>query len=370
MTSSFTPLTFDIADLPDVFADMKPVPQADGPTAVCRIDYPPRFVQAYNYFRALLVVVDGPPPEYSLRALRLTELCLEQNAANYTVWHYRRLCLYAQPEWKTSAATDLLTADLELAARLGGANPKNYQIWYHRRAILQEYHSSTTRQPAATAATQDATDVFLSLATKELNYVATVLQADGKNYHAWTHRQWLLTTVKDDDATWKRELTYTAELIEQDLRNNSAWNQRWFVTHRGVSGTRTTSTSSSIIPWDESTAEMQFALEKATRDTFNESPLNYFIAWAKELRQTYPEQFQTELLPALVEQLQALDTNDDETASPNVLATRVELSSWQGDMDTARAVLHRLAESVDPIRRKYWNLRQEQLDEVQATAAS
>ena len=60
----------------------------------------------------------------------------------------------------------MLEQDLELASRLGGSNPKNYQIWYHRRAILEAH-----------GALQE------DLARKELDYVATVLSEDAKNYH-------------------------------------------------------------------------------------------------------------------------------------------------------------------------------------------
>jgi protein farnesyltransferase/geranylgeranyltransferase type-1 subunit alpha len=45
-------------------------------------------------------------------------------------------------------------------------NPKNYQIWYHRRAIVEE----------------------LGEATRELEFCAKVFREDAKNYHAWAHR--------------------------------------------------------------------------------------------------------------------------------------------------------------------------------------
>lgn len=45
-------------------------------------------------------------------------------------------------------------------------NPKNYQIWYHRRSIVEE----------------------LGDADRELDFCASVFKADAKNYHAWAHR--------------------------------------------------------------------------------------------------------------------------------------------------------------------------------------
>lgn len=49
-------------------------------------------------------------------------------------------------------------------------NPKNYQIWYHRRAIVEKLNDPS----------------------RELAFTATVFQVDAKNYHAWAYR-YLLT---------------------------------------------------------------------------------------------------------------------------------------------------------------------------------
>lgn len=331
--------SFDISDLPTVFGDMEPVPQADGPTAVCRIDYPPNFKTAFDYFRALL-----QRTEYSPRALRLTELCLEQNPANYTVWHYRRACLDTITQGNAAAWDFALQADLDLAARLGGDNPKNYQIWYHRRAILEKY----AQQQSAKEASDD-------MAQQELDYVHGVLQVDGKNYHAWSHRQWLLQTLANDETVWKKELEYTQQLIQQDVRNNSAWNQRWFVTHHD---------RGNAVSVEAAVAELEFALQQAARDLFNESTFSYFTAVAKELKRNHALEFGTTILPTFGEQLNALapsDDDDDDDVSPHLLATRVEWLAWQGNAAGAGALLDRLGESVDPIRRKYWNLRKTQL---------
>ena len=41
-------------NLSEVFADVTPIPQDDGPNPVCSIDYPNGFVEAMDYFRAIL----------------------------------------------------------------------------------------------------------------------------------------------------------------------------------------------------------------------------------------------------------------------------------------------------------------------------
>ncbi|MDK3206030.1 hypothetical protein QMQ04_29305, partial [Escherichia coli] len=60
----------------------------------------------------------------------------------------------------------------------------------------------------------------------ELEFIASILEMDSKNYHAWQYRQWVLTTFSH---LFENEMDFVENLISQDLRNNSAWNQRYFV---------------------------------------------------------------------------------------------------------------------------------------------
>lgn len=61
-----------------------------------------------------------------------------------------------------------------------------------------------------------------SCAAEELDYAASALAADEKNYHAWAHRQWAVAHF----GLWAQELAYVESMIRKDVRNNSAWNQR------------------------------------------------------------------------------------------------------------------------------------------------
>ena len=83
---------------------------------------------------------------------------------------------------------------------------KTYQVWHHRRLILQ-----LTQKPAP-----------------ELTFIATSLKADAKNYHTWSHRQWVLAFFNEEDL-WLRELDFVESMLVQDVRNNSAWHHRFFV---------------------------------------------------------------------------------------------------------------------------------------------
>lgn len=86
-------------------------------------------------------------------------------------------------------------------------NPKNYQIWYHRRAIVD-----TSRN-----------------ASREISFCDRVLSADAKNYHCWAHRQYIVKKY----GLWDGELDRVESLLTSDARNNSAWNHRWFVLTQG-----------------------------------------------------------------------------------------------------------------------------------------
>lgn len=53
-------------------------------------------------------------------------------------------------------------------------NPKNYQVWHHRRVLVE----------------------WLEDPSQELFLTEAVLAQDAKNYHAWQHRQWAIKTFK------------------------------------------------------------------------------------------------------------------------------------------------------------------------------
>jgi protein farnesyltransferase/geranylgeranyltransferase type-1 subunit alpha len=180
-----------------------------------------------DYFRAIL-----QKDERSPRALALTQEVIALNAANYTAWHFRRLVL---DELKAD-----LHAELEFVSELGLNSPKNYQIWYHRRAIVERLQDFSA----------------------ELEYTSTQLDEDSKNYHAWAHRQW----VVEVNGWWDQELHFIDSMLKKDLRNNSSWNQRYFsITH-----------NKNIPISDEiREREIKYAFEWIRKAPNNQSPWTY-----------------------------------------------------------------------------------------------
>ncbi|KAK9159508.1 hypothetical protein Syun_005849 [Stephania yunnanensis] len=211
------------------WADVKPIPQDDGPNPVVPIAYKDEFRETMDYFRAVYASDERSP-----RSLGLTAEAIKLNPGNYTVWHFRRLVL-------EELGTDLHD-ELDFVNSIAKSNSKNYQIWHHRRWVAER--------------------IGIEAASLELEFTKEIFSLDAKNYHAWSHRQWVLQAL----GGWENELDYCDELLEEDIFNNSAWNQRYFVVTRspllgGLEAVRE--------------AEVKYAVKAILSNPGNESPWRY-----------------------------------------------------------------------------------------------
>ena len=286
------------------WSDVTPVPQDDGPAPVAAIKYSAAYRELMDIFRAVLA-----SEEYSARTVALTEEILTHNAANYTVWHFRRNAIKA-------LGMDL-GKEIDFMDKFAGDNPKNYQIWHHRREI---------------AKMRDDCE-------RELTFTRNVFEIDPKNYHAWAHRQWALKHFN----AWENELEFVETLLKKDIRNNSAWNQRWFVVHN-LGG------SDATLGKDQLQAEIDYCF--GTMDTSgvksNESAWNYLRGLAFEHTITQP------VVLKCVQDF--VDGNSGCVYALSLLADLHMATASVQSMQEACGIFTLLA-TLDPVRAKAWDRR-------------
>ena len=295
-----------------LYEDVEAIPQDDGPNPVVPIAYPAEYSRLMGYFRAFLKSGERSP-----RVLELTADLLEHNAAHYTVWHVRRQCLFALAD---EGDAKVLEDELEYSSDVAASNPKNYQIWYHRRALVEK--------------------VGGALARPELTFISDQLVGDAKNYHAWSHRLWVLKTYD----CWDRELQFIESLHEDDVYNNSAWNHRYSVVTLSGDG---------LTP-AVAVREVDYALKWIPGAEENESAWVFATAFAKK----DPAAFSR--LLAFCESALANDAWAKDCGCLH--AALVDLYAAKDDTKAKAAACARsLATELDVTRAKFWLHRAEVL---------
>ncbi|CAM9277596.1 unnamed protein product [Laminaria digitata] len=220
-----------------------------------------------------------------------------------------------------------LASELDVAEDIAGDNPKNYQAWYHRRALTER-----RGEPG-----------------DELAYVDQVVEEDPKNYHAWAHRQWLLQEfhMVNTEEGRQCELSVVDSLLNQDLRNNSAWNHRWFVVHSALGSAGTLS--------DETIkSELAYALGHAERAPSNESPWNFVRGFFRDGGRSYSD------FPEVKERVVLLQKTENGGKSSHVLSLLAEIYEKEGteqSLNEALKLLKYLRDELDAVREKYWENR-------------
>jgi protein farnesyltransferase/geranylgeranyltransferase type-1 subunit alpha len=278
------------------FSDLSPVEQNDGLNPVCPIAYTPEFLDSMNYFRAIL-----GKDERTERAFEVCTRVIKYNSACYTAWYFKRLVIEAISYDKHKEMADTY----EMCKN----HPKNYQIWYHRRWLVQQ--------------TQDASN--------ELSFTAEILAEDAKNYHAWSHRQWVIKTFN----LFENELAYVETLITSDVRNNSAWNQRYFVIHH------TGLTKETIL------TEIIYAQSKICLSPNNECPWNYMIGLCKGTKISSWE----DIVSFCAEK------EGKWPFCANLLSLIMDIEEEKENYEKANQVCTKLKDGVDDIHKKYWAYR-------------
>lgn len=277
--------------------------------------------------------------EHSPRCLRLTEDIIAMNPAHYTVWLYRFSIVQAMkipiPE------------EIQWLNQVSLENLKNYQIWHHRRLLMDYYHPEVESKPEEIA----------RLAKSEQEFLAQILAEDTKNYHVWSYRQYLVPKL---GLFGESEVRAAAALIDEDVRNNSAWSHRFFTVFSDPAHTTPGSLSTEHdpeVPADIVDREVGYAQDKIVLAPQNQSPWNYLRGvLVKGGRKTgsvegFVRQFVRDV---------GVD-DKEEVTSTHALELLAETYAEKGDNDKADLCLRRLGEKWDRIRLGYWEWKRQML---------
>lgn len=206
------------------------------PSLVC-IQYESRVRRCLHLFCALV-----RRHEISDRMLNLTTEIILHNSANYTAWVYRRLCI--------KKLKKCLKNELAFVRTWAEESPKNYQVWHHRRWVLDN----------------------VALPSDDLAISSQVFSEDPKNCPAWSHRRWMVERF----GIWESELRFATAMIDKDLRNNSAWNYRFFLLTKQPSlfaSDKPLGAASDLL--DIYMKEIEYCMGCLLRLPTNECPYNY-----------------------------------------------------------------------------------------------
>ncbi|EMP32742.1 Protein farnesyltransferase/geranylgeranyltransferase type-1 subunit alpha [Chelonia mydas] len=302
------------------WADIEPVPQNDGPNPVVQIIYSEKFRDVYDYFRAVL-----QRDERSERAFQLTGDAIELNAANYTVWHFRRVLLHSLKK-DLHEEINYITAIIE-------DQPKNYQVWVGSR------HQRSKQMLGAAVRKGRRVSMAVAIRQQLLHSSSTVA--------IWQQLLSLLLATaairrRQEFKLWDNELEYVDQLLKEDVRNNSVWNQRYFV----ISNT-TGYNDPAVLE-----REVQYTLEMIKTVPHNESAWNYL----KGILQDHGlSKYQN-----LLEQLLNLQPSH---SSPYLIAFLVDIyedmlenqcEDKEETLNKALELCDILANEKDTIRKEYW----------------
>ncbi|KAJ6500469.1 hypothetical protein C8R45DRAFT_977826 [Mycena sanguinolenta] len=160
--------------------------------------------------------------DWSREAFDLTTRVLQINPEFYTVWNYRRNILMQGifPDSSPKEINDLLTDDLSMTTVALKMHPKVYWIWNHRRWCLENVPDGPD-----TSTEGDVNGWRKTNWDKEMYVVEKMLDADSRNFHAWSYRRYVLARMpvaRPEVA----ELAYTTRKIESNFSNFSAWHRR------------------------------------------------------------------------------------------------------------------------------------------------
>lgn len=165
-----------------------------------------------NYYRKLndLVLTNYRNNVFNEQAFKDTTQLLALNPQYYTIWNYRRQIL--KKFYEVSLALDEYCAlyEKELMFTMVQLKqfPKVYCIWNYRRWLLDTHPKPNWEF--------------------ELKIVNQLLDKDGRNFHGWHYRRYIIESIETATHTSlaMKEFEFTTAMINKDFSNYSAWHNR------------------------------------------------------------------------------------------------------------------------------------------------
>ena len=205
-----------------------PVPQFSEKVKILQIRYYEEEKRIMGIFRAVVL-----SKEVSLKVYELTSLVIDIAPTNYVAWVLRRECLDKVKE--IDPQQELYWLDSIMIQF-----QKNYQIWHHRKLLIEKMNDVSHEKPI----------------------LDSVFQYEPKNFHAWTHRIWMIRRFNNVE----NEFDFIEFMLKNDIKNNSVWNYRFFL----VQFTNNNKLNKDIVE-----KEIKYALEKIQKNPINECPYCY-----------------------------------------------------------------------------------------------
>ncbi|KAG9007119.1 Rab geranylgeranyltransferase [Tulasnella sp. 427] len=166
--------------------------------------------------------------EWSQEAFDLTTQLLRANPEIYTIWNYRRDILTngVFTSKTPNEINHILASELQLTLSALRQHPKVYWIWNHRRWCLENTPNGPgTDESGEPGTPNDPLGWKRSNWAKELAVCEKMLDADARNFHAWSYRRYVVAS-SPDPRPLPSELAYSLKKIESNFSNFSAWHQR------------------------------------------------------------------------------------------------------------------------------------------------
>jgi protein farnesyltransferase/geranylgeranyltransferase type-1 subunit alpha len=254
--------------------------------------------------------------ERSFRVLSLTQEIINISPAHYTVWYHRQLVSQALGRsWRE---------ELQWCSSLADENPKNYQIWQHRRWCLNLGITSG--------------DFTAADAQSELDFLADFLtnpeHSDQKNYHAWSNRQWVLRSCNSSfNLPFDIDVGFCLRMIKLDVFNNSAWNHWHYCLRAGQCGIKELPISAVL-----------FACDVLRNHADNESPWSF-------IRGCFPEGIPFASFQPLVDAVDFVLVKEPRCRF--ALEIHAIMAVQCGDTASAISRFRALSE-IDISRKNYW----------------